>query len=226
MQQVTSQPQPNPNFRAGGNSRSTTILILALLLFALAGTLSGFATGAFTRPKHVQTVVVNKIKSSPPTVIVQTQTPNATATPEVTKLGLPIVTQYVPAETPDNTTSYTVAAYPIDQTTGKQAQAADITCKIWLTNDDHATATLLASQDQLRSLQAVSGVLPTELPNSLTFTSSTPQIQMCSANGPTNWTYTVSSSVNPGKYFLMILVDYKGNVYNWIARQINVKKAS
>jgi hypothetical protein len=225
MQQVTSQPQSNPNFRAGGNSRSTTILILALLLFALAGTLSGFATGAFTRPKHVQTVVVNKIKSSPPTVIVRTQTPNATATPEVTKLGLPVVTQYTPSETPDNTTSYTVSAYPIDQTTGKQPHVGDITCKVWLTNDDHATATLLASQDKLRSLDAVSGVLPTEIQNGLTF-SSTPQIQSCNATGPTIWTYTVSSSINPGKYFLMILVDWKGNAYNWIARQINVKKVS
>ncbi len=225
MQQVTSRPQTDPNFRTGGNSRSSTIIILALLLFALAGTLSGFATGAFTRPKHVQTVVVNKIKSSPPTIVVATQTPNATATPDV-KLGFPIVTQYSFAETPDNTTSYTISAYPTDKTTGKQSHAGDITCKVWLTNDDHATDTLLKAQDKLQSLDAVAGVLPTEIQNGLTFSGSTSQVQNCNANGPTTWTYTVSTSINPGKYFLMILVDWKGNAYNWLARQINVKKVS
>ncbi len=229
MQQVTSRPQANPNIGPinGGNSRSTIIAVLALLLFALSGLLTGFATGAFTHPKQIQTVLVNKIKPSPTTIVVQTQTPNpnATATPEVSKLSLPAVTHYNYAETADNTTNYTVSAYPIDQTTGKQAHVADITCKVWLTNDENATKTLLNSQDKLRSLDAVAGVLPTEIQNGLTF--STSQTQSCNANGPTTWTYTVSPSVNPGKYFLMILVDWKGNVYNWIARQITVvKKAS
>ena len=171
--------------------------------------------------------MVNKIKSGPPTVVVQTQTPNpnAATTPEVSKLSLPAVTHYDYSETADNTTSYTVSAYPIDQTTGKLAHVGDITCKVWLTNDENATKTLLASQNKLRSLDAVAGVLPTEIQNGLTF--STSQTQMCNANGTTNWTYTVPSSVDPGKYFLMILVDWKGNVYNWIARQIIVvKKAS
>ncbi len=230
MQQVTSRPQANPNSGPanGGNSRSTIIVVLALLLFALSGLLTGFATGAFTRPKHIQTVLVNKIKPSPTTIVVQTQTPNpnATAAPEVTKLGIPYITQITYLETADGTTNYTLSAYPINQTPGTQIHVGDITCKIWLTKDKNAKSTLLASQDKLRSIDTVSGILPTEMAQALTF-NSTPQTQLCSANGATTWTYTVSPNVDPGKYFLMVLADWKGNVYNWTARQIIVvKKAS
>ncbi len=231
MQQVTSRPQANPNIGStnGGNSRSTIIVVLALLLFALSGLMTGFATGAFTRPKQTPQTQTNKSKpAAPPTAATHQQTPitNATATPEVTKLGLPYITQNTYSETADGATNYTLSAYPIDSVHGTQIHVGDITCKIWLTKDENATGTLLASQDKLRSLDTVSGVLPTEMAQALTFINTTPQTQLCSANGATSWTYTVSPNVDPGKYFLMVLADWKGNVYNWTARQIIVKKAS
>lgn len=227
MQQVTSQPQSNPNFRAGGNSRSTTIIILALLLFALSGLMTGFATGAFTRPKPTSQTQTNKGKPGVPPTATHKQTPiaNATATPEVTKLSPPFVTHYDLSEMADGTTNYTVSAYPVDQQTGKQPHIADITCKVWLTKDEKATATLIGKQDTLRSIDTVSGVLPTEIDNGLNFVS-TQQTQMCSANSPTSWTYTIPPSIDHGKYFLMVLTDWKGNAYNWFALQVNVKKAS
>jgi len=233
MQQVTSRPQANPNLGPinGGNSRSTIIVVLALLLFALSGLMAGFTTGAFTRSKQTAQTQANKSKLAAvsPTAATHQQTPiaNTTATPEVTGLGYPLVTQFSYPEMADSTTNYTISAYPVDQSIdighGKQIHVADITCKVWLTKDENANATLRASKNKLESIDMVKSVLPTEIDNGLNFTS-TSQTQMCSANGPTTWTYTVSSSIEQGKYFLVILSDWEGIRYNWNTLQINVVK--
>lgn len=229
MQQAASRQQPNPNigFNNKNNSRSTIIAILALLLFALSGLMTGFATGASTRPKQTQPSQGNKAPiGTSPTAVVSKQTPNpsATSTPQVIKLGLPNIQELTPTETADGTTSYTVTAYPVDKIHGNQLHAANITCKMWLTKDKNATDTLLAAQDKLQSIDTVSQVLPTEIDQALMF-GATPQTQMCNTDGLTTWTYTVSPSINSGKYFIMILTDWQGKAYNWRASEIAVKKA-
>ena len=67
-------------------------------------------------------------------------------------------------------------------------------------------------------------MLPTEIDKALGF-SGTPQTQTCNTNGLTTWTYTVSPDIDSGKYFIMMLTDWKGSAYNWRAVEIEVKKA-
>lgn len=229
MQQAASR-QPNPNFGANNksNSRSTIIIILALLLFALSGLMTGFATGAFTRPKPTQHPQGNKgtkgalLATATPQ---QTSSPSTTSTPQVVKLGIPFVQELTSKEKADGTTNYTVTAYPVDKEHQSQVHFPDITCKLWLTKDKNATETLLAAPDKLTSLDTVSQVLPTEMDKALMFVGSTSQTQPCNANGLTTWTYTVSSTVKSGMYFIMVLTDWKGKAYNWRALEISVKKA-
>ncbi|GAC1393937.1 MAG: hypothetical protein NVS4B11_34320 [Ktedonobacteraceae bacterium] len=232
MQQIASQPQPNPNFRSanGSNSRSTIIVILALLLFALSGLMTGFATGAFMHTKQTLPQGNKDTKGTSPTAIVQKQTPNpsTTAASQVTNLGWPSIQKFTAIEKADGTTNYTFSAYPVDQSIdsghGQQVHASDITCKMWLTKDDHANETLRKSLDKLRSIDSVRGVLPTEMENAFVF-GTTPQTQMCNVDGSTTWTYTIATNVNQGRYFLMILADWKGTVFNWNAQQITITKA-
>jgi len=230
MQQAASRSQPNSNSRATGNSRSTLIVILALLLFALSGLMTGFATGAFTRPKQaVQQANKNTKRVAPTTAVVpqQTPSPSTTSTPQVIKLGWPSIQKIAFVEKADGATSYTLSAFPVDQSIdsghGQQVHASDITCKIWLTKDSHANETLRNSSDKLKSIDSVRGVLPTEMEHAIVF-STTPQTQMCSANGSTTWTYTVATNVDPGKYYLMVLADWKGTVFNWTAQEITIMK--
>ena len=63
MQTLTEKRQTN-NVR----SQSHTIVVVAMLLFALAGLISGFAVGAFIRPsQHIQTPGQSKVPKHPPT---------------------------------------------------------------------------------------------------------------------------------------------------------------
>ena len=224
MQPAASRQQPNPNFKATGNSRSTLIAILALFL------MTGFATGTFTRPKPTPQQSKKDTKGPAPTTVVPKQTPvvTITSTVQVTKLGWPAIQDFAAIENADGTTSYTFSAYPVDQSIdsghGQQVHAPGITCKLWITKDEHATATLKKSWNKLQSIDSVRGVLPTEKENAFTF-SATPQTQTCSVQGLTTWTYTISPNVEPGKYYLVVLADWKGIVFNWNTRQITIMKA-
>jgi len=146
MQPAASHQQPNPNFKATSNSRSALIAILALLLFALSGLLTGFATGAFTRPKQTaQQNNPNGNKTNPSgktaATPAQTQTPQATQTPNILVVGLgcPNVLQYVPQEVRGTSTSYQVQAQITDKSAecknggGKPLYIAGVTCRLWLT---------------------------------------------------------------------------------------------
>ena len=63
MQTLTEQRQTN-----NVSSQSRTIVVVAMLLFALAGLISGFAVGAFIRPsQHIQTPGLSHVPTHPPT---------------------------------------------------------------------------------------------------------------------------------------------------------------
>ncbi len=231
MQQVASGRGPNSNSRA--NNRSAIIAILALLLFALSGLLTGFATGTFTRPK--QTAQQNKSTNSsnngtnssgntsvPPT---QTQTPQVTQTPNILEVGLgcPGV-QYSVQEV--RGMSYQVQAQVLDKApncTGKPLHISGITCRLWLTKDSNFGDNI--PKERVKSVDTLQQPFPKEEENGLIFSDKTPQVQQCNPQGPTIWNYQLSPSLDKGTYYLMVLVDWQGSLYNWTAKLITVTKA-
>ncbi len=233
MQQIASSRRPNPNSR--GSSRSVIIAILALLLFALSGLLTGFATGTFTRPKQTTqqnntTNNGNKTNSSGNTSVpsIQTATPQVTQTPDILVVGLgcPSVQDYTVQEVLGS--SYKFQAQVTDKSAacanggGKPLHVAGVTCRLWLTKDTNFSNDI--PRDRIKSVDTLQQPFPKEKENALTFSSTTPQVQPCNAQGPTVWQYQLSSSLEKGTYYLMILTTGKG-LYNWTARQITVTKA-
>ncbi len=234
MQPAASR-QPNPNFKATDNSRATIIAILALFLFALSGLMTGFATGAFTRPKQTaqqnNNNNTNKTNPSGKTAAtpVQTQAPQVTQTPNILVVGLgcPSVLEYSFQEV--RGTTYRVQAQVTDKSAactnggGKPLHVSGITCRLWLTKDNKFDE--IIPEDRIKSVATLQQAFPKEKQDALLFNSSTSQVQQCNAQGSTTWNYQLSPSLDEGTYYLMVLADWQGTLYNWTARQITVTKA-
>ena len=214
MQTLTGQRQTNAL-----SSQSRTIAILAILLFALAGLISGFAFGAFVRPNHPQQVSDSNSVVNPPSQG-QTKSTPTTAHTRPGFLGEPVIDQVQYSEEANGSTSYTFATHAID----KQGQAIHkdgITCKIWLTHNKNVSGNMPTSR--LQAINDLAQPFPKEDVNALIFNSSTPQTQPCAA-GVGNWNYQLSSSLESGSYNLVILMDWGGVHYNWKWAQITVTK--
>src|SRR5947209_11969262 len=119
-------------------TRSRRLAVFAVLLFGLSGLLSGFALGAFIRPKVPGITTSNRIGITPPV----SQKASTTTTEQAPPLpiGFPVVDQITKVETANNTTSYTVSVHAVDQSIdqghGKPLPAAGITCKIWIRSEE------------------------------------------------------------------------------------------
>ena len=232
MQPAASHQQPNPNFKAKSNSRSAIIAILALLLFALSGLITGFATGTFTRPKQTaqqNNNNNNKTNSSGKTAAtpVQTQVPQITQTPNILVLGLgcPGVLYYSLQEV--RGTAYQVQTQLLDDSTkckgdGKPLHVPGVMCRLWLTKDNNFGENI--PRDRIKAVNTLQQAFPKEEQDAMNFNGST-QVQPCNAQGPTKWNYQLSSSLEKGTYYLVILADWQGTLYNWTARAITVTKA-
>lgn len=223
MQTLSGQRQTN-----NLSSQSRTIAFLAMLLFALAGLISGFAVGTFIRPgSHLQTTNLNP--GSTPPITSRNMTP--TPTPHLVQpipLGFPKmgITSYTAAA--DDTHTYTVTVQVTDQSNGKAVgnpvHASGITCKIWLTKDENVSKNM--PTDRLKAAGTLSSPFPKEEAGLLDFfDTTTPQTQMCNARGRATWNYKVASSTAPGTYFLVALTDWSGIHYDWSWLQITVTKS-
>lgn len=232
MQDVLSRPKPpiNPytGNRGGGNQppRPQGIVIAAITLFALSGLLLGFAVGTFTRPKHTQTA--GTTQNNKP-VIDQTMAPKASPTVDIAgrKLGCPILTLDNYTLTPNNTVSYTLTAQAVDKSAacqqGKPIYAAGITCKLWLIKASDNPRDI--PNDRLTNVTDIANPMPHEIQNGLTFDPATPQTQQCNGKGQGKWKYGLTSSVDNGSYFLMVLTDWQGKRFNWSWVTVSIKKA-
>lgn len=217
MQTVT-----RPGSTSGLSSQSRIIAVIAILLFAFSGLLSGFAVGAFIRstpaqtstPNPVATTEVHKSSSSP--------TPPPVQNP--VKLGWPVVDQYEPTEIADGNTRYLLSAYVTDQsngnTFGNPIHASGITCILWLTKEQKSP------EKNLKPISAVYNPMDGELSGALHFDSTTPRAHNCDANGRGTWKYTVDPSVPPGNYYLAVVTDWSGVHYNWSWIVVTIKKAN
>ena len=205
------------------NSQTRTIAVFAVLLFALSGLISGFAVGAFIHPRTQSTG--NSGSSTKPPVVQKTQTPTTTSTPGVVELGEPVITleDYTSPEIADDTTGYTFSTLIVDKS-NKAIHASDVTCKLWLTKNDNVTPLLSANNyDIPKAINSIQQPFPEEIQNGLTFTT-TQQVHACTPDGKTTWNFTVSPTVNPGVYSLVVLADWKGKHFNWSWVRVKITK--
>lgn len=214
MQTLTGQ-------RPGNNvsTQSRTIAIFAIFLFAFAGLISGFAVGAFVHSNQTpQTTNINNVITPPSQGKNRTPTPTTTSSlPEL--LGEPVIDQVQYTEIANGTTSYTVSAYAMDKHS-QPLHREGITCKLWLTQDEHVNNNMPTSR--LRAINTLAQPFPGETANALTFAATTSQTQPCTV-GQGNWNYQLSSSLSNGTYYLVVLMDWSGVHYNWKWAQIIVK---
>jgi hypothetical protein len=221
--QTASSQHPN-NF----NQQTRKIAIIAILLFALSGLISGFAVGAFVHPKaETGTGAGTGATDSGTTPIAHlTRTPVSTTTAEHINLDLPVISQgdYSYFQIANGSTNYTFSAQIINK--DKNAtQAPDVTCKLWLTKEKDVNSILRADQySLLRSIDTIQQPFPKEVVGAFNYIAPAQQTQPCAPTGKTSWNYTISQSVDPGKYSLVVLADWKGKSFNWSWVQIVIKK--
>ena len=242
MQPAASRQQPNPNFRATANNRSTIVVILALLLFALSGLMTGFATGTFTRPKQTASQGNKDPKGNIPTTVAAQQTPKASTTPSVqaVPVGCPAVEQFSDTEIADGSQSYTLSVHATDKSGGRCSptnqpiHASGIIFKMWLIHRIPDGKSINFSRDSLLNTANLSNPITAKIQDDdvtevqgLAFdTAHTPQVQQSDAQGHVTWNYTVPPSIEAGHYDMVILIDWAGQYYNWTWRDIDITKAS
>ncbi len=207
----------------GLSPQSRRIATFAVILFALSGLISGFAVGAFVRPKIGGTG--NNNGTGIPPIVKQTKTSTPAAQSHPVKLGDPVVIAVKYNEKADGTTSYTFTAYAVDQSIdkhhGKRVNASGITGKLWLQHIPQGGFINLPDS-KLRHLDIQGPLTDDEVVGALNFVSGTSQIQQSDASGQVTWNYTLAATVPPGNYFLAVLLDWSGQSFNWSWRQVSV----
>jgi hypothetical protein len=224
MQQVAFRPNQNLNGNSK-NSQTQKIVITAITLFALSGLMMGFAVGAFTRPQKqapVKQAVVHTTVAKQPT-----PKPTTAQVVDVAAVGIacPIITPSSYAQNADGNTDYTVKAEIQDQTTsknspipgcgsGKDLHAAGLMCKIWVTRNIDSLRNLAKSGD-LSPVTNLQNAFPKEETDAFQFDNNQQSVQPCSQTGQTTWSYKLSPNLQPGNYFLAVVADWQGTVFNW-----------
>lgn len=217
MQTISSQ---HPN---NVNQQTRKIAVVAILLFALSGLISGFAVGAFVHPKAQSGTGTGTgntgSKTTPITQVTHTPTTAQTQTPQ--ELGFPVIDKsvFVYHELANGQTTYTYSAYAV-YANGNRVHSLDITCKLWLTKN-----TVGLQRTEWTPVSAINNPIGGESKGALNFNSTTPQVQNCDANAQATWKYQVSPSLDPGTYYLATLTDWAGKHYNIWWQQVIIKKS-
>jgi hypothetical protein len=219
MQTLTTQ---HPN---SINQQTRKIAIIALLLFALSGLISGFAVGAFTHAKFRASGTTSVNVGSTP-VTQKTRPPVATTGTEKVSLGYPMIDNYSFLQVANGSSSYTVSAL-IANKIQNPGQVTDVTCKLWLTQNGDINSILGANNYAIpRAIDKVLQPIPGEVMGALNYLTPSQQVQPCTLNGKTSWHYTISPSTNPGTYYLVVLADWKGKNFKWFWVNIKIKKSA
>lgn len=203
------------------------IAIVAILLFGLSGLISGFAVGAFVRPKLPVGLGNNSNNgnATPPSIARNSGT-GTTGQVQPVNIGFPVVDSASFTEKADGATTYALTVHAVDTSIdsghGKPIHAAGITSKLWIEHIPRNGRVELPNA-KLAAVDLQNPLTPNELPGGLNFSSTTPQIQRTNAQGQVTWTYSVSTTVDPGRYYLVILMDWQGKDYNWSWIDIKVE---
>lgn len=225
------QTWPDSNNRASKRQGLGKITTYALLCFALAGLIIGFALGGFAGHTLTSTAVSSNTPRVQTPSIAQ-RTPKATPTPTLENIlpGNPVIGpgDYTSPEKADGTTSYKLSALIVNKGTNSPIQVNDVTCRLWLTRDARKTQSALSANNYAlpKGVNSFNQPFPEEEEDALEFSHSSQQVQPCVANGKTTWTYTLSPDLRRGSYYLAVLADWKGQHYNWYMVQINAVRGS
>lgn len=241
MQQVINRPPTPPNTPTRGASRSRSVFIVALILFAVAGLASGYVMGALTKTKpssQPQTLTpqgtATKVSSEPkesPTTAVKPITPQ--------EVGCPSVLSYQPAMQADGATPYSITVQATDTSKSicdqknKPLKTQGITFKFWLIPNVPLSKRITFSQETknkyLKNVNNLNEPIPVKVLDKngksdegsdatevtgISFDSSTPQVQKSDKLGKCTWKYTVGTEISPGPYTAIVLIDWNG-YYNW-----------
>ena len=222
MQTLSSQ---HPN---NVNQQTRKIAVVAILLFAISGLISGFAVGAFVHPKPQTGAGTGTGTTGSKTTPIAhaTRTTVPTTTVEHINLDLPGISQgdYSYFQIANGSTNYTFSTLIINKNK-TPTQASDVTCKLWLTKERDVNSILRADNYALlRSIDTIQQPFPKEVVGVFNYIAPSQQIQSCAPTGKTAWSYTISQSVAPGTYNLVVLADWKGKSFNWSWVQIVIKK--
>jgi len=205
------------------NGPSRSIAVLAIILFALSGLISGFAVGGFLHSRLGQSGTSGAGTTSEG----QATKPPASHTSQPTALEYPSVDSYSTIERANGTT-YTLTAHAISKQ--NNVNLSGITCKLWLVQRIPATKILEFQNSTLEDVNSIQSLITGSVDgrqfkevNGLNFDSSTPQTHFCNANGQITWKYQVATSVDSGEYDLVVLTDWNGVRYSWSWRDIDIK---
>jgi hypothetical protein len=220
--QTASSQYPN-----NVNQQTRKVAVIAILLFALSGLISGFAVGAFVHPKARTGAGTGTgttgSKSTPIAHATQTTVPNINPI----RMGDPVVTQISTYEKSNVTTQYKFTANAVDASIdkhhGKQIYASGITCKLWLQHIPAGNFVDL-SLERLRRMDIQGPLTGDEIPGALILAPGESQIQTTNSNGQVSWNYTIATSVDPGAYYLVVLMDWQGQYSNWSWRYVSISK--
>ncbi len=235
--QTLTRPSYSPTHNNTGDSQALRVAVLAVILFALSGLITGFAFGAF--------VHFSPTKTNNPTTSINTSqqktggtTPGTTPQVKPVALGLPLLKPYSYSETADGATWYSATVQITDTkhglySWGNPYSASGVTCKLWLVQHfpDKAKFDIpLSTRQNISELEnPITGTVNNHSVSEvsgLNFDPSTPQTQLCHTNGQATWKYQVSPSVTAGKYDLIVLTDWDGKVSNWSWYDITINQAS
>lgn len=217
----------------GTHAPTRRFITTVLLIFSLAGLIAGFAFGGLTSKPHNPTISTNSAKTPIlVTHITPTVTPTSTPPPNIV-LGVPQWTSTPPpSESAANNTVYTIRMQAVDKQK-KPVHSADLTCKAWLVQQIPDGQILNIDPKVLKDVNNLSNPIsgtvnkqpaPEVLPGTgLTFDQSTLQTAKCGPDGQITWKYTISPTLPPGAYSIVILVDWKGVHFNWAWDSITVK---
>lgn len=227
----------------GVGPQSRRIAVFAVLLFALAGLISGFTVGAFVRPK-IGGTANNQGGNNITPIVQQTTTTTPVAQPRPQVIRVDSIDDVSSPEVANGTT-YTLTAHlqPVLGTDGQPVRAADLTCKLWLISRVPGDQGVYISSDIAKNVVSLSnsftiqggtrdgleplpGVTYPEIPQSLNFNSDTPQTHGCATQGEVTWRYQVSPSVPPGKYTLVVFYDWMGKHWTWYFVDIVIRSAN
>ena len=235
--------QPLPGRTSNSLTMQTRkIATFAILLFAAAGLISGFAVGAFVHSKGGATRPTTSTGSSPIAQQTKTATQAAQPSPGPVRIPAPTIDGFESDEV-SNGTTYTLTAH-LNNVLGQDGQpidANDLTCKLWLIQGVPGDQKVSISPEILKNVATinqpftsqakdkngnpVSGASFPEIQQSLVFDGATSQTEPCSTDGEVTWRYQVSPSVTPGKYTLVVLYDWSGIHFNWSWADIRIKQA-
>lgn len=218
-----------PSHKQHSTGSVNSVLVVALVFFAIAGLISGMAVGAFTHqkptastppPVKVNNPPIKTQKSTP------TPTPSPTQAPGLPHLGTPKVDTIQLLATGPST--LTIHAYNKD--TNQPVHDNTITCRLWLTNktppgaaDKERANKLYAA---LMSVGTLNQPMPEEIPNSLTYSDPAhPATQTTDAQGVCKWSFQIAPGLKPGTYYVVADTDWKGLRYPFVYFSINIPKA-